>query len=370
MLDAWQEEMAELDKMVEKSGSGRAFHPLCQTGHVLCLPTTAACGGSLGMGCTGPRFVSDHDGPPIFTPFPEASSRPFIDVQSMPVLPPHEASERPFVDDQCMPVLSPSLEDVSAVASAASGGGATAVHRTSSASGASSASLSSMPSMPGEMPGEAEAQDVPCSPAERGVVSDRHALTDFPCREGTNCGREGTHESGHFFTNWRGRCGFVCRLRPETPEGPWMCHHFTVDGVHCVKAGLGPEHANSCAGVCRMIEAETFEDFADPPRCMGLRKPLDGPGYPTLIRCGLAGSSGPGCSPMNCPFLARGRSCPFVKRAAQSRRAEEHCTSTRFSPEPPSASLTRHGGGTLRGDGNGILIEPDPDDDLPPFFDL
>merc|ERR1740117_1945379 len=106
-----------------------------------------------------------------------------------------------------------------------------------------------------------------------------------------------------------------------------------------------------------MIGHETFEDLADPPRCMGLRKPLDGPRCPTLIKCGLA--SPPSCSASSCPFLAAGRPCPFVKKAAKTRRAgglqpdgfsleqpAEEQTSMRFSPEPEVVAH-RHGVGNV-----------------------
>merc|ERR1719453_483784 len=137
------------------------------------------------------------------------------------------------------------------------------------------------------------AKEVPALAGSPNRGGDRHAPID-----NVMCGREGTNDSGVFFTQWRGRCGFCCRLRPETPDGPWMCHHFTVDGEHCVTMGLGPEHANSCAGVCQMMATETLEDLADPPRCMGLRKPLDGPRCPTLIKCGIAAA--PCCSVRTC----------------------------------------------------------------------
>lgn len=313
----------ELDKMVDKSGSGRALHPLCQTGHALCLPTTAACGGSLGMGgCGGPNFArafSDRESlAPMFAPaFPDREAS--LDADDDPPLfcgrrSPNESSGHrtasnrtasasgsmgpmpPFVEIQSIPVLPPVLFEEALPGPATSGplaGGGIAVHCTSSAGAASSASLSSMP---GELPGEATAQGVP-------VLAER----PFPRRERSDrrlpnmdVGREGTNDSGTFFTQWRGRCGFVARVRPETPEGPWMCHHFTLDGEHCVGVGLGPEHANSCAGTCRMIETETFEELADPPRCMGLRKPIDHPGCPTLIKCTLASSHC--CTTRNCPF--------------------------------------------------------------------
>lgn len=293
------------------------------------------------------------------------------------------------MDLQQVPVLQPQVFQEAASDSTASGppggstasgppfGSYTAVHHTLSSNAASSASLSSMPSMPGEMPGEAAAQGVPIL-AERLTPqrfgSDRLAGSPRPGetfgpREGTTeVRREGSlmsNDSGIFFTQWRGRCGYMGRLRPDTPDGPWMCHHFTVDGEHCVGSGLGPEHANRCAGVCRINETETFEDLADPPRCMGLRKPHDGPGCPTLIKCCLASSS-VCCSPDTCPFLAQRRQCPFVKRAAQHRRAEEQ-TTMRFSPEPTPHAATRQSGGHLRGGGDGILIEPEPDDDMSPF---
>jgi hypothetical protein len=214
-------------------------------------------------------------------------------------------------------------------------------------------------------------------PAREGTTDSavRRKANDVPGREGTTesglrrkanlfVGREGTNESGIFYTHWQGRCGFVSRLRPETPEGPWMCHHFTVDGEHCVMAGLGPEHANSCAGACRMLEAEAFQDLADPPRCMGLRKPVDRPGRPTLIKCGLP--SRPCCSVDTCPFLANGRPCPFVKRFGADRGRDEEQTLARFNTEPTPHRVGGCGA-RIRSGIDGILIEPDPDDNMSPF---
>lgn len=318
--DAWQEELASIDKIVDHSGS----RPLQGA---LCLSRGAAvCASPL-----GPHCFPEEGG--VFAGccrHQQGDASPFIEIQSFPVLPlSSDYSSGP--------------------------GESAAVRRTGSVGLVSSASSSSSSSMPADMPSEAVAEDVrsprPVSPhrvAERRID-----------REGTG-GRELTTESNGL-THWRGRCGFVARLRPETPEGPWMCHHFTVDGVHCVGAGLGPEHANNCAGFCRVIETETLEELADPPRCMGLRKPVDGPGCPSLIRCGLA--TVPGCSPSNCPFLARRRQCPYVRRARGNGRIEEHTTVTHFNPH---AALSRHG--PVRSCGReGILIEPEPDDDLSSF---
>lgn len=315
--DAWQEELASIDKIVDRSG-GQPF----QIGDAFCLPRAApACLGTDGVldACYRRR---------------QGGASHFIEIQSIPVLGGVEQEHS---------------------RSASQG---FAVHRTGSVALSSSASTSSMSSMPGDTPVEAVAEDVRFPRA----VSPHCIAERRVDREGT--GRELTSEKtteSVGFTHWRGRCGFVARLRPETPEGPWMCHHFTVDGVHCVRAGLGPEHANSCAGFCRLIETETLEDLADPPRCMGLRKPLDGPGCPSLIRCGLA--TVPSCSPSNCPFLARRRQCPYVRRARNNRQIEEHSTVTHFNPH---MTPTRHGpvGGCGR---NGILIEPDPDDGFSAF---
>jgi hypothetical protein len=337
--DAWQEELATIDKIVDRSG-GRSDDSLC-------LPRgIATCGASGGgVGSLGPHYPhSCTEGIGVFSScyrHRQAGKSPFIEIQSIPVLGGMEHSS-----------------------SSAQGA---AVHRTGSVglvSSASTTSTSSMSSMPDDMPDEAAAEDVrsprsmsPHRAAARLVASAevREMLNRQVDREGTQQSRELTTESAGF-THWRGRCGFVARLRPETPEGPWMCHHFTVDGVHCVRAGLGPEHANSCAGFCRVIETETFEDLADPPRCMGLRKPLDGPGCPSLIRCGPA--TVPTCSKSNCPFLARGRQCPYVRRARarDTCAIEEHSTVTHFNPHVAS---TRHG--PVRGCGRGILIEPEDD---------
>jgi len=333
--DAWQEEMTEFDKMVDKSGGGSVLFPLCRTGHALCLPTATTCGVELGS-CAGPSHAlatSERESSgPVFTafgadPMNHEALAGRVDLGGGCPSPHRQGPDTPFVEIQAMPVLPPVLFEE-------------------------------------ELPGPGTfslGEDVPALTGHlhRAAASDRCVSND-----GVLCGREGTNDSGMFLTQWRGRCGFVTRLRFETPDGPWMCHHFTVDGEHCVSLGLGPEHANSCAGVCRMIETETFEDLADPPRCMGLRKPLDGPGAPTLIKCGLA--SGPCCTPSNCPFLSKGRMCPFVKKAAANRRSEPQ-TAMFFSPQPASGILARHRGANLRANNDGILIEPEPDDDMSPI---
>jgi len=275
--DAWQEEMAEIDKMPDKSGGPmlhEAWQPLRQTGHTFCLTSATTCGLELGS-CGGPSYASavgEGESSAFRTDLmDQESATTFVEIQALPVLSPIF-----FNDDLPGPVSSGPLD-----------------------AGGSSMLQTSL----------------------GGAVSSTSSCVS---NEGVMCGREGTDDSGMFFTQWRGRCGFITRLRHDTPEGPWMCHHFTVNGEHCVRAGLGPEHANSCAGVC-LTMAPTFQDFTDPPRCMGLRKPLDGPGAPTLIKCSPA--CVPCCTPSSCAFLSKGRICPFVKKAAADRRAEEQAQS-------------------------------------------
>eukprot|EP00929_Paragymnodinium_shiwhaense_P075476 TRINITY_DN38592_c0_g1_i2.p1 TRINITY_DN38592_c0_g1~~TRINITY_DN38592_c0_g1_i2.p1 ORF type:complete len:412 (-),score=59.34 TRINITY_DN38592_c0_g1_i2:144-1379(-) len=125
---------------------------------------------------------------------------------------------------------------------------------------------------------------------------------------------------------WHGRCGFVVRLRPDTPSGPWMCHHFTLDGTHCVRFGLGKQHANRCAGMLHPIaEADSaaadgfsFGGGCSAPRCMGLRKPEGGSmGYPMLVRCGRPATA-PVCRPDTCPYIAQNLMCPYAARAVEA----------------------------------------------------
>jgi len=129
---------------------------------------------------------------------------------------------------------------------------------------------------------------------------------------------EDSHVPAHSSLQFHGRCGFVVRLRPDAPSGPWMCHHFTLDGTHCVSYGLGKQHANRCAGVLHPINAEAhnLDDPRPSRRCMGLRKPGDGNGYPLLVRCGKAATA-PACRPDSCPYIAQNLLCPYAARAAE-----------------------------------------------------
>eukprot|EP00928_Gymnodinium_smaydae_P054759 TRINITY_DN38487_c0_g1_i1.p1 TRINITY_DN38487_c0_g1~~TRINITY_DN38487_c0_g1_i1.p1 ORF type:complete len:434 (+),score=77.57 TRINITY_DN38487_c0_g1_i1:181-1482(+) len=124
---------------------------------------------------------------------------------------------------------------------------------------------------------------------------------------------------------WQGRCGFVVRLKPGTPDGPWLCHHFSVDGTHCVSGGLGMQHANRCAGVLHPINEESTPaekmfsmGLPSPRRCMGLRRPGgDLRGGPVIVRCGRP-LTVPTCTSDTCPFLAQGMCCPYATRVAAS----------------------------------------------------
>lgn len=118
--------------------------------------------------------------------------------------------------------------------------------------------------------------------------------------------------------HWHGRCGCVHRLRPDAPPGPWLCHHFSVDGTHVAQSGLAAEHANRCAGALRAIdgEADSFDALVQPSEgCMGLRKP-DRAGYPLLLRCSKP-PPGPVCRRDSCPYLARNVICPYAARSAE-----------------------------------------------------
>lgn len=128
---------------------------------------------------------------------------------------------------------------------------------------------------------------------------------------------EDAHDSGWDVhpSHWHGRCGYVLRLRPDAPPGPWLCHHFSVDGVHIAQSGLPAEHANRCAGALRAIdgEADSFDALQAPGRCMGLRKP-DSVGYPLLLRCSRP-PPGPVCRRDSCPYLAQNVICPYMVRS-------------------------------------------------------
>lgn len=121
--------------------------------------------------------------------------------------------------------------------------------------------------------------------------------------------------------HWHGRCGYVLRLREDAPPGPWLCHHFSVDGTHIVQNGLPLEHANRCSGELVAIDGEagSFDALVDGPgRCMGLRKP-DGFGCPLLLRCARP-PPGPVCRRDSCPYLARGMTCPHMARSTPTSR--------------------------------------------------
>eukprot|EP00747_Dinoflagellata_sp_TGD_P185590 gnl/TRDRNA2_/TRDRNA2_42196_c0_seq1.p1 gnl/TRDRNA2_/TRDRNA2_42196_c0~~gnl/TRDRNA2_/TRDRNA2_42196_c0_seq1.p1 ORF type:complete len:344 (-),score=35.58 gnl/TRDRNA2_/TRDRNA2_42196_c0_seq1:149-1180(-) len=143
--------------------------------------------------------------------------------------------------------------------------------------------------------------------------------------------------------HYQGKCGFVVRLKQDTPAGPWMCHHFTIDGIHCARSGLGPEHANRCAGLLAVIDPEADEVTV----CMGLRKPAESPSTPLLARCNRP-SSGPVCRVDTCPFLASNLACPYA-------------TGSR------SARAVPNGGCDNSGAEARLLQPPNPDDDVSPY---
>jgi len=138
-----------------------------------------------------------------------------------------------------------------------------------------------------------------------GDISFAKSVAGFDAEDRSNAG-----DAGVCSPQLHGRCGFVVRLREDTPAGPWMCHHFTLDGVHCARRGLGAEHANKCGGVL-----STINDRVDNRDiCMGLRKAAAGHGAPILARCGAIAPE-PICRLDSCPFLSKDMTCPYALAA-------------------------------------------------------
>lgn len=168
---------------------------------------------------------------------------------------------------------------------------------------------------------------------------------------------DASDSSAVFSMQWRGCCGFVVRLRPDTPEGPWLCHHFTLDGAHCVQSGLGKQFANRCAGALHPIdgEATSFDDITTRRRCMGLHKPDMGMGYPLLLRCARPPST-PLCRPDTCPYLAQHVTCPYAARIAEaaSAAAEQRVSDSASCTTAPTSDEWSP---------NGAAVQPEPDGD-------
>lgn len=124
-----------------------------------------------------------------------------------------------------------------------------------------------------------------------------------------------------------GSCGFSVTLHEGSLAGPFsgdmMCHHFTWDGLHCVRSQLGSEHANRCSGrLC--VHASTRD--ADKTRlchrdCSNASGPLScasslscaearEPGVVELT-CTCSHPFRSRCRADECPFVAETGSCPY-----------------------------------------------------------
>jgi len=300
IYDAWQEEMAELGGVppspqaigitggqvdqAERSGGGRCdFDSSYWCSSSARRQPTESARFPAPIPYDASRNAHMYSTPNAGLMGRDIARSSWADFKSIPVLPPNTSHEnRPD-------------EFVSFNAVAVTESGCT----TSASSG-----------MPGEAsPNQANISKVTDTNGARSCIDRYGAVPDIFATS--------DDDDGLYPMQRHGRCGFVVRLRPGTPDGPWMCHHFTLDGVHCVLAGLPACYANRCAGVLHDIDgnANPFDRLRVPSRCMGLRRPLNDHGYPTLVRCGKPARS-PACRLDTCPYLADGVECPYEAMAA------------------------------------------------------
>lgn len=116
-----------------------------------------------------------------------------------------------------------------------------------------------------------------------------------------------------------GSCGFTVLVRRTaltgTLEEIGMCHHFTWDGQHCTTAGLGPEHANRCAGrlcVCGGVADLQLCKVVSAPQTCSSSSDND----LLEVVCGPPGGT---CTVETCPFLAERTYCPYGTRFVTKR---------------------------------------------------
>lgn len=285
--DAWQEELAETHPVTRSPAS----LALC-----ICSNSVSTCGG--GQLPRGHDGHEDRDGQDsLWGPVPGRA--PWNDpvAKSLPIMPMVEGK--------------------------AGKHGAPATESQASSSGCATSSLTAgMLSNMGGTPDGRNASPVSGwgSASEAALAKVGRSLSLDDTLTSTTRATEDAHDSGWDVhpSHWHGRCGYVLRLRPDAPPGPWLCHHFSVDGAHIVQNGLAVEHANHCAGELRPIdgEADSFDALVEAPgRCMGLRKP-DTVGYPVLLRCSRP-PAGPVCRRDSCPYLAQNVICPYIARITE-----------------------------------------------------
>lgn len=123
-----------------------------------------------------------------------------------------------------------------------------------------------------------------------------------------------------------GSCGFtvaVGKQRPSAGAGrgppkagqrlafahPGMCHHYTWDGLHCVRSGLGSEHANRCSGQLRVVGGAVHQHICEAVGMPGVCSKV-GDDLLEAVCCAPALIRAV-CTPECCPFLAEGGVCPF-----------------------------------------------------------
>lgn len=278
--DAWQEELTETQPVVRPP----ATLALC-----ICSNSVSTCGGS--------KWQRDLEGSEQFDGWgPEPAKAPWNDpvLKSLPVLP--------------------------VVGGKAGKHGAPAGEPQTTSASASSLTAGMLPDV-GGTPDASAAGPAPWGQGVGELAKVGRPLSLDDALTSTTRATEDGHDSSGWDVHpchWHGRCGNVLRLRPDAPPGPWLCHHFTVDGSHVAQSGLPAEHANRCAGELRAIdgEADSFNALVQAPgRCMGLRKP-DGSGYPLLLRCSRPPTV-PICRRDSCPYLARSMICPYMARTAE-----------------------------------------------------
>lgn len=121
-----------------------------------------------------------------------------------------------------------------------------------------------------------------------------------------------------------GNCGFTVAVGPASPASagkgppaarrlahPGMCHHYTWDGLHCVRSGLGSEHANRCHGQMCAAGVAFGPQVCQTVGISGICHTTGAGGDLVEAVCSPPALARAACTPECCPFLAEGRSCPY-----------------------------------------------------------
>jgi len=138
-----------------------------------------------------------------------------------------------------------------------------------------------------------------------------------------------------------GSCGFSVTLHEGSVAGPFlgdmMCHHFTWDGLHCVRSQLGSEHANRCSGrLCAHASTRDADNMRLCYRactnssggsrpssfCACYNHTRSGPLCASSLSCAEAREPGvveltcgpttrSRCRADECPFVAESGTCPY-----------------------------------------------------------